>query len=182
MFRKVWHVVKALMGRQDGRVPADPELHHASLSVTSAMLEALVNPTEAALAAASPSRRPCPLPPGQSLRQVPLPRAAETTSQQTQSIRPERRKLLSRRLASVAKLNGPASAKRMVRTTVAPAGKPVPRPGPKRKVRARKPQAWIIAARRRVVAKPQSVRPAASILAFPQAARLTVKRPARKAA
>lgn len=182
MFRNVWQVVKALIGRQDGRVPADPELHQSSFSLTSAALPDLECPApDTAPALTSTRRRPCPLPPGQSLRQAPHSNAAEIGS--LPAAKPfKRRKLLAGRLATVAKLNGPAAAKRTSRKTIAPAGKAVPRAAAKRKVRSARPQAWIIAGRRAAAAAPPAVkRPTARILAFPQGQRAAAQRP-RKAA
>lgn len=183
MFRNVWQVVKALIGRQDGRVPADPELHQSSFSLTAATLPDLRGPeADIAPAATISRRRPCPLPAGQSLRQVPHSIGAQTGELRRPAAKPvQPRKLLAGRIAIVAKLNGPAAAKRSSRKTVAPAGKPVPRTAAKRKVRSSKPQAWIIASRR-AAAAPQAVkRPTARILCFPQAPRTTALRP-RKAA
>lgn len=152
MFRKAWRIFKALLGRQDGRVPADPELHFKSFGgvVTSAagLLPAATHESQAPVAATE----------------------AASTSDRTPAAGHQRRGVCkpsqamhAQRLASVAKLNRPVSTKA---ADARIAGRSAIRSssGNKRKARAPAPQAWIIAGRQKKLQDHS-----AKVVAFPAA-------------
>lgn len=182
MFRKAWQLLKALVGRQDGRVPVDPEVHASTFGVkpvavpaeaTIAARELLASLTQdsTAVEAAAAATRELLAPAPAAVQAAPAPaEPAQRTDFK-----------LACRVATTARLNRPAGKPgRKSGRTVAPAGKAVPKraKSPSKRIRKAKPQAWIVAAR--TACKPQ--RSSACILAFPAAASRSSQQRLRKAA
>lgn len=180
MFRKVWHLLKALVGRQDGRVPVDPEVHASTFgakpvavaetaAATREFLESITRTTAAVDAAAAVTHEL-------------LSPAAEAVPAEPARAEPLKRPSfkLAPRMAATARLNRPVGKSgRRIGRTVAPAGKAVPKRAKTaaKRIRKAKPQAWIVA---RTLRKPQKT--GARILAFPAAAPRCSQQRLRKAA
>jgi hypothetical protein len=184
MFRKAWQLLKALVGRQDGRVPVDPEVHASTFGVkpvvvpaeaTSVARELLASLTQDSTAVedAAAVTRELLAPAAAAVQSAPAPAPAQP-AQHTDF-------KLAGRVATTARLNRPSGRSgRKTSRTVAPAGKAVPKraKSASKRIRKAKPQAWIVAAR--TARKPQ--RSSARIIAFPAAATRSSQQRLRKAA
>lgn len=185
MLRKAWHLLKALVGRQDGRVPVDPDVHARTFGVkpvpavipaetVATVREFLTTITQAATAIDTAAV---------AARELLTPTTSGDSAEPIAPVKREKRAdfKLAQRLAATARLNQPAGKTgRRSKAMVAPAGKPMRKRGAKpasKRVRKAKPQAWIIARNARKLQASS-----ARVIAFPAAANRGSQQRLRKAA